>query len=96
MRRNERKMGGFASWEIIRTGFKIWMFSPFFRNVHVLKFWNFPRFPAIFRGPKTSQNADFSAVSQDYEGRAHPKILPGFPTMNRAQNLDLPAVSRNF
>ncbi len=56
----------------------------------------FPWFSAIFRGPKKSQNADFSAVSRDFEGRARPKILRSFPAMNRAQNLDFPAVSHNF
>jgi hypothetical protein len=29
VRRNERKMGGFASWEIFGTGFKIWIFQGF-------------------------------------------------------------------
>jgi hypothetical protein len=96
VRRNERKMGGFASWEIFGTGFKIWIFLRFSRDVQVLKFWIFPRFPAIIRGPKNSQNADFSAVSRDFEGQACPKILRGFSAMNRAQNFDLPAVSHNF
>jgi hypothetical protein len=49
VRRNEGKMGGFASWEIFGTGFEIRIFS-----------------------------------------------LRGFLAMNRAQNLDLPVVSRNF
>ncbi len=96
VRRNERKMGGFASWEIFGTGFKIRIFLRFSRNIQVSKIWIFPRFPAIFRGPKNSQNADFSAVSWDFEGQASPKILCGFPAMNRAQNLDLPAVFRDF
>ncbi len=96
VRRNERKMGGFASWEIFRTGFEILIFLRFSRDVQVSKFWIFPRFPAFCRGPKKSQNADFSAVSWDFEGRACPKILRGFPAMNRAQNLDFPAVSRDF
>ncbi len=68
-------------------------FSP---NVQASKFCFFSRFPAIFRGPKNSQNADFSAVSWDFEVQACPKILRGFPAMNRAQNLDLPTVSRDF
>jgi hypothetical protein len=89
-------MGGFASWEIFGTGFKIRIFLQYSHDVQVSKFWIFPRFPAIFRGPKKSQNADFSAVSWDFEGWAPPKILRSFPAMNRAQNLDLPAVSRNF
>jgi hypothetical protein len=46
--------------------------------------------------PKNSLNADFSAVSRDFEGQAHPKILCGFPAMNRVQNLDLPAAFRDF
>ncbi len=96
VRRKERKMGGFASWEIFGTGFEIWIFSRFSLDVQVSKFRIFMRFPAIFRGPKNSQNTDFSAVSWDFEGRAHPKILRGFPAMNRPQNLNLPAVSRDF
>jgi hypothetical protein len=96
VRRNERKMGGFASWEIFETGFEIRFFLQFSRDVQVSKVWIFSRFPAIFRGPKTSQNADFSTVSWDFEGWACPKILRGFPMMNRAQNLDLPVVSRDF
>ncbi len=78
MRQNERKMGGFASWEICGTGFEILIFSRFSRNVQVSKFWTFPRFPAIFRGPENSQNADFPAVSWDFEGWARPKIPRGF------------------
>ncbi len=96
MRRNERKLGGFASWENFGTGFEIRIFLRFSRDVQVSKFWTFPRFPAIFRGPKNSQNTDFTTVSRDFEGRARPKILRGFPAMNRAQYLDLPTVSRNF
>ena len=71
-------MGGFASWEIFGTGFEIWIFSRFSLDVQVSKFRIFMRFPAIFRGPKNSQNTDFSAVSWDFEGRARPKILCGF------------------
>ncbi len=56
----------------------------------------FRGFPQFLGDPKNSQNADFSAVSWDFEGWAHPIILRGFPVMNRAQNLDLPAVSRDF
>jgi hypothetical protein len=79
VRRNKRKMGGFASWEIFGTCFEIRIFSQYSRNVQVLKFRIFPRFSAIFRGPKKkSQNADFSAVSRDFEGWARPKILCGF------------------
>ncbi len=52
MRRNQRKMGGFASWEIFGTGFKIRIFLQFSRDVQVSKFRIFPWFPAIFRGPK--------------------------------------------
>jgi hypothetical protein len=78
VRRNERKMGGFKSWEIFGTGFDIPVFFQFFCDVQVSKFWIFPQFPAIFRVPKNSQNADFSAVSWDFEGRARPKILCGF------------------
>ncbi len=92
-------MGGFASWENFGTGFKIRIFLQFSLDVQVSKFWIFPFFCGFLRflgDPKNSQNADFSAVSWDFEGRAHPKILRGFPAMNRAQHLDLPAVSRNF
>ena len=71
-------------------------FLQFSRNVQVSKFWIFPRIPTIFRGPKKSQNVDFFTVSRDFEGRARQKILPGFPAMNRAQNLDLPTVSCDF
>jgi hypothetical protein len=52
VRRNERKMGGFASWVIFGTGFEILIFLRFSRDVQVLKFWIFSQFPAIFRGPK--------------------------------------------
>jgi hypothetical protein len=77
----------------------------------VLKFCFFHGFSAtyrfqnfeIFRGflqllgdQKDSKNADFSAVSQDFERRACPKILRRFLAMKRAQNLDFPAVSCNF
>jgi hypothetical protein len=63
-----------------------------FRNIQVSKFWIFPQFLANFRGPFEN----FFAVSRDFKGWACPKILCGFPAMNRAQNLDLPAVSCNF
>ncbi len=64
VRRNKRKMGGFASWEIFGTGFEIRIFLRFSRNVQVLKFWIFLRFPAIFRGPKKfSKNGFFCSVS---------------------------------
>jgi hypothetical protein len=89
-------MGGFVSWENFGTGFEIRIFLQFSRNVQVSKFWIFPRFLAIFRGPKNSQNMDFSAVSWDFEGRACPKILRSFPAMNSAKSLDLPALSRGF
>ncbi len=85
VRRNKRKMGGFASWENFGTGFEIWIFLRFSCDVQVSKFWIFLQLPAIFRGPKNSQNLDFSAVSRDFEGRACPKILCNFPAMNRAQ-----------
>ncbi len=78
MRRNERKMGGFASWEIFGKGLEILIFLWFSHDIQISKFWIFLRFPAIFRGPKKSQNADFSAVSRDFEGRARPKIPCGF------------------
>jgi hypothetical protein len=54
----------------------------------------FRSFPRFLGDPK--HNANFSAVSRDFEGRACPKILRGFPAIDRAQNLDLPAVTRNF
>jgi hypothetical protein len=61
------------------------------------KFLDFYAVSSDFLGdPKYSQSADFSAVSWNFEGQACPKILRSFPAMNRAQNLDLPAVSRNF
>jgi hypothetical protein len=59
----------------------------------VPKFWFFCIFPATYRfrnfgfsrgfpwflgEPKNSQNADFSAVSRDFEGRARPKNPRGF------------------
>ena len=71
-------------------------FSGFSCNVQFQNFGFFCGFPRFLGDPKNSQNADFSAVSRDFEGRARPKILCSFPAMNRAQNLDLPAVSRNF
>ncbi len=61
-----------------------------------LKISIFPRFPAIFRGPKKSSNADLSAVSWDFEGQACPKILRGLPAMNRFQNLYFSAVFCDF
>jgi hypothetical protein len=61
-----------------------------------LEIWIFPRSPAIFRRPKNSRNADFSAVSQDFEGQACSKNLRGFPAMNRFQSLDFFVVSRDF
>jgi hypothetical protein len=51
VRKNKRKMGGFASWEIFGTGFKIWIFLRFSCDVQVSKFQIFPRF-LIFRGPQ--------------------------------------------
>ncbi len=36
---------------------------------------DFQWFPAIFRGPKNSRNADFSAISWDFEGQARPKFF---------------------
>jgi hypothetical protein len=59
VRRNERKMEGFASWEFFGTGFEIRIFSGFSHDVQVLKFWIFPRFPAIFRGPKKFSKCRF-------------------------------------
>jgi hypothetical protein len=89
-------MGGFAIWEIFGTGFKIWIFRSFPVMYRFQNFGFFRGFLQFLGDPKNSQNADFSAVSQDFEGQAHPKILCGFPAMNRAQNLDLPVVTRNF
>ncbi len=59
VRRNERKMGGFASWEIFGTGFKIRIFLWFSRDVQVSKIRIFLRFPAIFRGPKKFSKRGF-------------------------------------
>ncbi len=96
MRRNERKMGGFASLEIFGTSFKIRFFCGFPMTYRFQNFGFICGFPQFLGDPKNSQNADFSTVSRDFEGRARPKILHCFPAMNRAQNLDLPVVSRNF
>jgi hypothetical protein len=41
VRRNERKIGGFAIWEIFGTGFKIRIFLRFSRNIPVSKFLDF-------------------------------------------------------
>ncbi len=54
------------------------------------KFGFFCGFLQFLGDPKKSPNADFSAVSRDFEGRAHPKNLRGFPAMNRFPNLDFP------
>ncbi len=63
VRRNERKMGGFTSWEIFGTGFKILIFLEFSRDVQVSKFWIFPQFPAIFRVPKKASNIFFHGAA---------------------------------
>jgi hypothetical protein len=65
VRRNKRKMGGFASWEIFGTGFKIVIFAVFPRQTG-------------FKILVFSAVGDFSAVSWDFEGWARPKILCGF------------------
>ncbi len=96
VRRNKRKMGRFASWKISQNGFQNLDSLQFSCDVQVSKFGYLCGFPRFFGGPKKSQNADFSAVSQDFEGQAPPKILRGFPTMKRFQNPDFPAVSCNF
>ena len=96
VRRNKRKMGGFASWEIFGTGFEILIFCGFPATYRFQNFGFFRGFLQFLEDPKNSQNADFSAVSQDFEGWARPKILCGFSAMNRAQNLDFPAVSCDF
>jgi hypothetical protein len=96
VRRNKRKMGGFACWEIFGTGFKFGFFCGFPATYRFQNFGFFHSFLRFLGDPKNSQNTDFSAVFWDFEGRAHPKILCGFPAINRAQNLDLPVVSRNF
>ncbi len=74
MRRNERKMGGFANWEIFGTGFETLIFHSF---PAMYRFWNFGLFRSFlqfFRRPKNLQNKDFSAVSWDFEGRARPNF----------------------
>jgi hypothetical protein len=71
-------MRGFASWEIFGTGFEILIFSRFSRNVQVSKFRIFCGFLRFSEYQKKSQNADFSTVSQDFEGKACPKIFHGF------------------
>ncbi len=63
MKRNERKMGGFANWEILEQVSNS-IFFWFSCVVQVLKFWNFPQFPVIFRGPKKfSKHGFFHSVS---------------------------------
>ncbi len=94
--RNERKMGGFASWKIFETGYEIWIFCGFPAMYRFQNFGFFRGFLRFLGDPKNCQNADFPAESWDFKGRARPKILCCFPMMNMAQNLDLPAVSRNF
>jgi hypothetical protein len=65
VRRNERKMVGFASWEFFGTGFKIWIFLRFSRDLQFSMFCFFWRFPAIFRGPKKfSKCGFFRSVSE--------------------------------
>ncbi len=93
VRRNKRKMpvGKFSE--------QVSKFGCFCGFPATYRFWNFGffrGFPQFLGDPKNSQNADFSTVSRDFEGRAHLKILCGFPAMNRTQNLDLPTVSRDF
>ncbi len=90
VRRNKRKMWGFASWKIFgeaeEKGFKIQIFLRFSCNEQVSKFGFFRGFPQFLRGrahPKKYQNSDFSAVSWEFEGRAHPisfktQIFPQF------------------
>ncbi len=57
----------------------------------------FPRFPVIFRGLKNSQNLDFSAVSWDLEGRAHPKKkFTVFLRDGQVSKFGFFVVSRNF
>jgi hypothetical protein len=64
VRRIKRKMGGFISWEIFGTGFKILIFLQFSCDVQVSKFWIFLRFSAIFRGlKKFSKHGFFCSVS---------------------------------
>jgi hypothetical protein len=97
VRKNERKMGEFASWEIFGTGFKIWIFPRFSCDIQVLKFWIFPQFPAIFRGHKQNLTTQiFPQCLGILKDGLVQKFFAVFPAMNRAQNLDFPTVSRNF
>ncbi len=87
---------GFPVGKFLEQVSKLWFFCSF---PTAYRFWNFGifrGFPRFLEDPKNSQNADFSAVSWDFEGQACPKILRGFPAMIRAQNLDFPVVSCNF
>ncbi len=97
VRRNKRKIGGFARWEIFGTGFKIRIFLRFSRSVQVSKFRIFLRFPAIFRGSKkilkTQIFLQCLGILKDGLVR---KFFAVFPAMNKAQNLDFPTVSCDF
>ncbi len=79
-----------------RNRFQNLDFSRFSCSVQVLNFGSFRGFPQFLGDPKKSRNADFSAVSQNFEGRACPKILCGFSVMNRFWNLDFPWFPTNF
>jgi hypothetical protein len=70
-------MGGFASWEIFGTGLEI-LICGFPATYRLQNFRFFRGFPRFLGDPKNSQNADFSAVSWDFEGQARPKIPRGF------------------
>ncbi len=95
--RNERKMVGFASWEIFGTGFEILIFLWFSCDVQVSKFWIFPRFPAIFRGTKKIlKTRIFPQCLGILKDGLVQKFFAVFPAMNRAQNLDFLVVSRIF
>jgi hypothetical protein len=59
VRRNKRKMGGFASWENFWNRFQNSDFFAVFPRCTGLKFWIIQRFPAIFSGPKKISKRGF-------------------------------------
>ncbi len=68
----------------------------FFEKMALPKFGCFRFFLRFLGDPKNSRSADFAALSWDFEGRAHPNILRGFPGMHRFWNLDFPWFSAIF
>jgi hypothetical protein len=60
VRRNGRKMGGFASWEIFGTGFEILIFLWFSHDVQILKLWFSRGFPQFLGGSQKFSKCGFS------------------------------------